>query len=88
MMPLDFSPGGVNATAYAATLPTGQQIVAVINKEETKTLPLNLPGFALNLVLHAPMLTSTHVELSEPASFREASAVPPATAYLLYNTRD
>ena len=87
MMPLDFNPGSVNATAYAATLSTGQQIVAVINKDDAKPLPLNLPGFSLNLALHAPSLTSTHVELSEPASFREASQVPPATAYLLYNTR-
>ncbi len=87
MMPLAFNSGPVNATAYAATLPTGQQAVAIINKDESKPLSLNLPGFALNLVLSAPSLTSTRVDLTELASFREASTVPPATAYLLYNTR-
>ena len=43
--PLDFNPGPVNATAYAATLPTGQRIVAIINKDAHQTLNLDLPGY-------------------------------------------
>ena len=86
LFPLDFNPGTVNATAYAATLPSGQQVVAIINKDQTQPLHFDLARYSLGLTLSAPSLTSTRVELSEPASFREASLVPPATAVLLYQS--
>jgi hypothetical protein len=85
MHPVDFTTN-LNATAYAATLATGQQIVAIINKDAT-LLPVDLSGFALELSLSAPSLTSTHVSLTEPSSNREASTVPPYTAILLRSTR-
>ena len=84
MRPIDFTTT-LNATAYAATLPTGQQIVAIINKD-AQPLPVDLSGFALELTLSAPSLTSTHVSLTEPSSNREASTVPPYTAVLLRST--
>ncbi len=85
VIPLDFDPGSVNATAYAAKLPTGQLMVAVINKDAKESLPLNLAGFSPALVLTAPSLDSREVSLSEPQANTEANHVPPATAMLLLN---
>jgi len=87
IIPVDFDPGPINATAYAATLPTGQIAIAIINKDESQPLPLNLPGFTGSLVMHATSLASTHVEFSEPSGNREMSSIPPATAAILYRTR-
>ena len=85
--PLDFNPGAVNATAYAATLPTGQRIVAIINKDAQQPLNIDLPEYRQGPTLTAPALDSTHVQLSEPSANREISTVPPATAVLLYAAR-
>ncbi len=85
MLPLDFDPGSANATAYAAKLPTGQLMVAVINKDAKESVPLNLAGFSPALVLTAPALDSRDVSLSEPQANTEANHVPPATAMLLLN---
>ena len=87
VVPVTFNPGAVNATAYAAKLPTGQTVVAVINKDADKPLNLDLPGYSVGRVLSAPSLTSRTVEDREPNSNREASTVPPATAMLLYSSR-
>lgn len=87
MIPLTFNPGAVNATAYAAKLPTEQTIVAVINKDATRKLHIDLPGYSVGHVLTAQSLTSRAVEDREPANNREASTVPPATAMLLYSSR-
>ena len=87
IIPIDFNPGDVNATAYAALLPFDQVIVAIINKDATKSLPIKLPGFTGSLVMHAASLTSTKVELTEPAGLREINSVPPFTAVLLTSTR-
>jgi hypothetical protein len=84
---LDFNPGPVDATAYAATLPSGQKIVAVINKDATRPLHIDLPGYSLGKILSAPSLTSTDVQLGEPRGNREASTVAPATAVILYASR-
>ena len=85
--PLDFNPGAVNATAYAATLPTGQRIVAIINKDAQQPLNIDLPEYRQGPTLTAPALDSTRVQLSEPSANRELSTVPPATAVLLYAAR-
>jgi hypothetical protein len=85
--PLDFNPGPVNATAYAATLPTGQRVVAIINKDAHQSLNIDLPNYRQGPTLTAPALDSTHVQLSEPSANRELSTVPPATAVLLYAAR-
>jgi hypothetical protein len=86
MFPITFNPGSVDATAYAAKLPTGQIIVAVINKDSSRTLPLDLPGYSVGHVMTAKSLTSTTVEVLEPSGNHEASSVPPATAMLLYSS--
>ena len=90
LLKLDFNPQGpsgpINATAYAAKLATGQLAVALINKDQSQPLHFDLPRYSLGLTLSAPSLTSTRVQISEPASFREASTVPPATAIILYQS--
>jgi len=85
MHPIDFTTT-LNATAYAATLATGQPIVAIINKDAAP-LHVDLSGYALALTLSAPSLTSTTVSLDEPSANREVSTVPPYTAVLLRSTR-
>jgi hypothetical protein len=87
MVPLTFSPGAVNATAYAAKLPTGQTVVAIINKDETQPLHIDLASYSVGRVVTAPSLTSRTVEDREAGGNHEASTVPPATAMLLYSSR-
>jgi hypothetical protein len=41
MVPLDFNPGSVNATAYAARRPNGSTLLAIINKDATQDLRLD-----------------------------------------------
>jgi hypothetical protein len=86
-IPVDFNPGEVNATAFAAKLPTGQTLVAIINKDKAKALHIDLAGYSLAFTLSAPSLASTKVELTEPSKFREASIVAPASAVLLYGSQ-
>jgi hypothetical protein len=90
-IPLDFTPMNgatpVNATAYAATLPTGQRVVAIINKDAHQSLTLDLPNYRQGPTLSAPSLDSTHVTLAEPSGNHELSTLPPATAVLLYDSR-
>jgi hypothetical protein len=41
MLPVDFHPGDVDATAYAAKLPNGETLLAVINKDARQDLRLD-----------------------------------------------
>jgi hypothetical protein len=86
-LPLDFNPGPVNATAYAATLPTGQRVVAIINKDAHQPLNIDLPNYRQGPTLTAPSLDSPQVTLAEPTGNHELSTIPPATAVLLYDAR-
>jgi hypothetical protein len=83
IIPVDFNPGSVNATAYAAKRPNGQMLLALLNKDESKPLPL--PGKSSNwvpsLTLHAPSLTSREAHLDSIVRTRQF-AVPPATAMI------
>jgi hypothetical protein len=45
MIALDFDPGPVNATAYAAVQPSSRTIIALINKDESQPLVIHLPGY-------------------------------------------
>ena len=83
VIPVDFNPGAVNATAYAVTLPTGQHTVAILNKDASQPLYLNLPGYSVAQQLTAPSLTARSAQLAEPQSYREASVVPAGSAVLL-----
>jgi hypothetical protein len=88
LIPIDFNPGPVNATAYAAKLPTGQTVIAIINKDETHDLNINVPFFSTSTTLTGPSLTSTQASLTEPTRFRETSTVPRASAVLLASVRE
>jgi hypothetical protein len=41
IVPVEFDPGPVNATAYAATLPNGATVLAIVNKDATQDLHLD-----------------------------------------------
>jgi hypothetical protein len=87
VIPISFSPGAVNATAYAAKLPTGQTIVAIINKDPAQPLHIDLAGYSVGHIMTAQSLTSMTIENREPNDNREASTIPPITAMLLYSSR-
>jgi hypothetical protein len=90
IVPLTFNPmngaSSVNATAYAAKLPTGQIVVAIINKG-AQPLHIDLAGYSVGHIMTAQSLTSMHVDNREPNDNREASTIPPITAMLLYSSR-
>jgi hypothetical protein len=86
IFPIDFDPGTINATAYAAKTRAGKTLLAVINKDATQTLHLK-PMTSLIVVekLSAPSTAS------DPLAARSATlarvpkfsySVPPATAIL------
>ena len=87
VVPLDFAPGAVNATAYACVLPSGQQAVAIVNKDEHQALHIDLPGFSLANAMTAPSLTARSAQFDEPQSYREVSTVAAASAVFLLSTR-
>jgi hypothetical protein len=78
---VDFDPGEVNATAYAAKMPDGKTIVAVINKDATKDLELTIPGWRVAERLTAESLTSTTVKFGAVAG--KGMTVPAASAAIL-----
>jgi hypothetical protein len=67
MIGIEFDPGEVNATAYAATRPDGKTMLAIINKDEARTLTPTVAGFraATYRTLMADSLTSTSVSWNE-----------------------
>ncbi len=88
IIPIDFNPGAVNATAFAAKLPTGQVVIAIINKDETRSVNINVPYYSLARVLSGAGLDAKTVRFDEPDTFREASTVRPGTAILLQSVRE
>jgi hypothetical protein len=60
MIPLDFNPGTVNATAYAAKRPNGKLLLALINKDPSAPLEVRVlkHGSAMLHELKAASLSS------------------------------
>ena len=85
MVPVDFGPGAVNATAYAAKHPDGREIVAIINKDATQNLQLALPGWRVSERLTGASLQANEAQLTaaDEASARGTVRVPAASAALL-----
>jgi hypothetical protein len=84
MMPLEFDPGTVNATAYAGKMPDGTSLIAIINKDAANDLSLNLrvPGKVhMEWLLGAPSLDSAEVSLAKPA--KQSLVVKRGSAVLL-----
>lgn len=85
MIPVDFDPGGVNATAYAAKHPGGHVLIAVINKDATQELALDLPGWHALERMAGPALDAHEARLQstmKPAA-KGGLRVPAASAVIL-----
>lgn len=80
LLQLDFDPGAVNATAYAAKLPDGRALVAIINKDAHLDLKVNQPKWRLVETLSAPKLTSTNANLEAAATAHEAAVAAASAA--------
>jgi hypothetical protein len=76
----DFDPGDVNATAYAAKLGDGRTLVAIINKDATRDLTFEQPGWHLEQTLTGPSLTATSNVRFGPAESAGSNKVPAASA--------
>jgi hypothetical protein len=80
MIRLEFDPGRVNATAYAARDRSGGVLIAIINRDESRTLHLGTTRLRMLSLLRAQSLSSQDVVLLTNGTGRELSAVPPACA--------
>jgi hypothetical protein len=77
MIPVEFSSGSANATAYAATK-EGKTMVAIVNKDASSALTLKLPGYAVLSVLTAGSLDSRKASLiAAPLPARLQAQVAP-----------
>lgn len=82
MIAIDWDAGPVNATAYAALGPNGKKIVAVINKDSTRSVKFGLRGYAAELALTAPSMESRSAMVGKPPARQRMGVVPPASAML------
>lgn len=66
MVPVDFDPGSVNATAYAAKPSNGRTLIAIINKDATQAIEVSVHGLRKGALyrLTAPGLTSHEAHLA------------------------
>ena len=67
MFPVEFDPGDLNATAYAAKRADGKVILAIINKDAMRSLTSSIAGYRLVIYrsLKAASLTSTEVSWND-----------------------
>jgi hypothetical protein len=90
LIDLDFDPGDVNATAYAAKFPVPgrpdrRTLIAIINKDAAEDLEIVLPGYRISDRLTAEGLASTTVKFGAVASARTLT-IPAASAAILRPT--
>jgi hypothetical protein len=85
MFPLDFNPGTVNATAYAAKLPDGATLIALINKDATQSLLVQIPSQASEWDGYtAPFLGSDKViHAAAPEMKKTSASIQPHSMLLL-----
>lgn len=86
LVPVDFDPGTVNATAYAAKLPNGRTLIAVINKDATQSTEITLPGRGKGTLyrLTAPALTTHEAHLSNGERTKGNTLNVPAASAALF----
>ena len=86
MVPVDFDPGTVNATAYAAKLPNGRSLIAIINKDATQSTEITVPvhGKGTLYRLTAPTLTAHEAHLSEGSHSKGGTLKVPAASAILF----
>jgi hypothetical protein len=82
LIDLDFDPGDVNATAYAARFKDGHTLIAIINKDAAEDLEIVIPGYRISQRLTAEGLTSTTVKFG-PVAPTKTLTVPAASAAIL-----
>lgn len=89
LLPVDLNAGPVNATAYASRRSDGKVQLAILNKDESQPLSLQLPPSSLQQVLTAPSLTAMEAHIltgsTVEALFKLSSdsvTVPAATGAL------
>jgi hypothetical protein len=63
LLPIEFHPGKVNATAYAVRRGDGTILVAILNKDETQPLTVAMPACKVHEVLTAPSLTAPEAHI-------------------------
>jgi len=85
MLKLDFDPGTVNATAYAAREANGAKLLAVVNKDASSGITLRLPnarkrGFRHVYAISAASLTATTVLETPITQPTEGLFIPSKTA--------
>jgi len=80
LLPVEFDPGSVNATAYAVRRADGKVLLAILNKDETQELRLQLPPCALQQVLTAPSLSAAEAHILTGAPAEAQVKVSPAGA--------
>jgi hypothetical protein len=90
LLKVDFNPGSVNAVAYAARRADGKRIVAILNKDDTRTLTVKLPVAQVLEVLTAPSLDAKQAQVlngaeavGRIAKTPRSMAVPKHTAVLV-----
>jgi len=90
MLPVDFDPGPVDATAYAAEHAEGGGfLLAIINKDASQDLTVTLPNptgepqFHVTRRLTAPALTSREAKLADAHGDGPTVTVPRGSAVLL-----
>jgi hypothetical protein len=86
LVPVDFDPGPVNATAYAAKLPNGRSLIAIINKDATQSTEITLPGRSKGALyrLTAPALTAHEAHLSNGERTKGGTLNVPAASAALF----
>jgi len=67
MLPLDFNPGDVNATAYATRQANGKVLDAIVNKDSSKDLRIPLPAAEVIEVMSGKSLDQPETQLSQNA---------------------
>jgi hypothetical protein len=77
LLPVDFNTGGVNATAYAVRRADGKVMLAILNKDETQPLRLEVPPCSLRQVLTAPSLSAQEAHILTGAAAEALVKVGP-----------
>lgn len=91
LLPVEFHPGGINATAYAARKADGKIFVAILNKDTVQNLTITTPVADVIEVLSGPALDQNETQVqSESASIKttpirdgQILTIPAHTAILL-----
>ena len=86
MISIDWDPGPVNATAYAALTAAGKRLVVIINKDSTRPVKADLRGYVAELSLTGPSLESRSAMLGKPSVGQRMAVVAPASAVLFRET--